>query len=278
MSSAARPPTRTELHRRLDIDVGELRPHPGGYEADAFTDGTWFVKVWHKRDRDVDLTLLDRLAAAGLPVPVAVGAGVTDDGRRYAVFPFVAGRHAASDDVEEVARGLRRVHDVAVDGLALAAPPLSDEPLVMLRPRLDHPWVRERADELRAWLERFEYVLAAASETEVPMVLSHDDFGGMNVLLDDDGRIVAMLDWDWARLGPREHDLWLVTDESRPERFLDAYGRDVELDATHLEFGLLRRALGDLAARVVDEVDRPGVTTWGFDRLGRVDATLAHFR
>jgi hypothetical protein len=38
--------------------------------------------------------------------------------------------------------------------------------------------------------------------------------------------------------------------------------------AATLEYGRLRRALGDLTARVVAEVDRPGVTMWSFDRLG----------
>jgi aminoglycoside phosphotransferase (APT) family kinase protein len=276
MPRTPRAPTRTELHTQLGIDVGPLRPHPGGYEADAFTDGTWFVKVW-RDGREVDVSLLDRLAGAGLPVPTAVGTALTDDGRRCAVFPFVEGRHATADDADEVARGLRCVHEVQVDELALPAPLLCDEPLVDLRSRLDHPWVRERADELETWLDRFERVLEHARATVVPHVLSHDDFGGSNVLLDGDGRIVAMLDWDWARLGPREHDLWLVIEEAQPERFLDAYGRDVAFDRTHLEFGLLRRALGDLAARVVDGVDRPGVTTWGFDRLARLDATLELF-
>ena len=112
----------------------------------------------------------------------------------------------------------------------------------------------------------------------MPSVLSHDDLDRENVLIGDDGKVVAALDWDWARLGPREHDLWTVIDHEQPRRFLEAYRvDDVDLDPTHLEFGLLRRALGDLAARVVGEVDRPGVITWGFDRLARVDDTLALF-
>ena len=59
--------------------------------------------------------------------------------------------------------------------------------------------------------------------------------------------------------------------------FLDEYGAH-DLDADHLEFALLARGLRDLSARVVNEVDRPGVDTWGFDRITRVDSNLETFR
>ncbi len=253
-----------------------------GFESECWiVDERWFIKIWHDHDHPVDLPLLSALADVGLPVPRPLRSEIvrTDDGRPYAVFPYIHGRHATDDDCVEVAHLLRRVHDLRTEGLPLSAPPLSDEPLVDLRPRLAHPWVAGRADELGAWLDRYEEVLARAGATTVPLVLSHDDLNGANVLIGDRGRVVAALDWDWARLGPREHDLWTVTDHTRPRRFLDAYGiDDVDLDLAHLEFGLLRRALGDLAARVVEEVDRPGVTTWGFDRLARVDETLALFQ
>lgn len=66
----------------------------------------------------------------------------------------------------------------------------------------------------------------------------------------------------------------MVIDESHPSAFLDAYGiAELDVDVAHLEHGLLRRALGDLAARV----DHGGVTTWGFDRLARIDDTLSLF-
>lgn len=173
---------------------------------------------------------------------------------------------------------LRRVHDVPVERLGLRSAPVTDQPLVDLVGRLDHPWIVDRAAELKAWLDRFATVLSRARAIDVPLVLSHDDFGGQNLLLDDAGRTVAILDWDWARLGAREHDLWLVVDEAHPREFLDAYGApDLDLNATHLEYGLLRRALGDLAARVGEQVDRPGVDSWGFDRLARADRVLAMF-
>ncbi len=280
MGSARTPPER-ELRRDFGLDSERFVRWPGGFESECWiADGCWFIKVWNDRDRAVDLGVLDALADAALPVPRPLRADLTrtDDGRPYAVFPYVHGRHATDDDCGEVARLLRRVHDLPTDRLALPVLVPSAEPLDLLRPRLAHPWIADRADELVAWLDRFELVLDRAGATTVPHVLSHDDLDGANVLIGDDGTVVAALDWDWARLGPREHDLWTVIDHAHPRRFLDAYRiADVDLDPTHLELGLLRRALGDLAARVVADVDRPGVDTWGFERLARVDDTLALF-
>ncbi|HET6166786.1 MAG TPA: hypothetical protein VFE07_08160, partial [Marmoricola sp.] len=59
--------------------------------------------------------------------------------------------------------------------------------------------------------------------------------------------------------------------------FLAAYGAR-DLDATQLEYALLARALADLTGRVLEEVDRPGVDTWGFDRITRLDDDLTMFR
>ena len=59
-----------------------------------------------------------------------------------------------------------------------------------------------------------------------------------------------------------------------PADFLRAYGA-VDLNPTHLEYALLRRAVDDLAARIAEEVDRPGIDTWGFDRWRRLDHNVA---
>jgi hypothetical protein len=54
------------------VEVGELRLHPGGFEADGFTDGRWFVKLWRQQpDSDAALALTAELAARGIPVPAA---------------------------------------------------------------------------------------------------------------------------------------------------------------------------------------------------------------
>jgi hypothetical protein len=274
-------PPVVELRRDFGIEADMFAACPFGFESECWiADDRWFVKVWLDEGHPVDLALLEQLADHELPVPRPLPPGLarTDDGRRYAVFPYVRGRHATGEDWAEVARMLRRVHDLPTERLGLPTPSLTKAPLHQLRPRLDHPWIAERRDELAMWIDRFEAVTRRAESTTVPAVLSHDDFGGNNILIGDAGHVAAVVDWDWARLGPREHDLWLVIDESHPTEFLHAYGAaDLPLDVTHLEYGLLRRALGDLAARVVGEVDRPGVGTWGFDRLARIDNTLRLF-
>jgi hypothetical protein len=267
-----KPPSAEEIRAAFGVDVGELRRHGEGWESVGWTDGTWFVKVWHAAP-PANLHVLEQL---DLPVPAPLRA---IDGALSApsavgtigLFPFVPGRVATRDDWPVVARWLRRVHDHPL--VDLPAVVIEEPAIANLRERLDHPWIRDRRAEVEAHIERLETVIERARAIEVAPVLCHTDFGGSNLLLDDDGEVAAILDWDWAVLGPREHDVWIAFDEADSVAFLRTYGAE-GLDLTHLEYALLRRAVQDLTARVVEETDREGVETWGFDRLRRVDADL----
>jgi Ser/Thr protein kinase RdoA (MazF antagonist) len=200
------------------------------------------VKVWD----DGLPASLPVLAELDLPVAVPRATAVIA-GWGVAVFPFVHGREA---DAPAPARTMRRM--------------------------LDHPWIRDRRSEVEAHLERLEGAIERARATPRPDVICHTDFGGHNALVHErTGDVVAILDWDYARLAPREHDLWAAFEDPDPDAYLDAYGRDVELDATHLEYALLARAVRDATARVAAERDRAGVDTWGFDRWRRLDRNLA---
>lgn len=46
--------------------------HPFGFTSECFTDGVQFLKVWRHGPPPNDVTLLDHLAAAGLPVPTSI--------------------------------------------------------------------------------------------------------------------------------------------------------------------------------------------------------------
>ena len=122
-------------------------------------------------------------------------------------------------------------------------------------------------------IDRLEVVVERATGVARPGVLCHTDLIGDNLLIGDDGRVVAMLDWDHAAIAPREHDVWVATEGPMAAEFLGAYGV-VDLDPTHLEYALLGRAVGDLAARIGEQVDRPGIDTWGFDRWHRLEHNL----
>src|SRR4051794_19651583 len=114
----ATPPTRTEVGEAFGIDVGELWSHDGGFEADAFSDGRWFVKQWrHEMPDDRALALTHELAARGLPVPGALPASdgrytAEHDGKRYAIFPLVQGRNATWDDQPAIAAVMRDLHAI----------------------------------------------------------------------------------------------------------------------------------------------------------------------
>jgi hypothetical protein len=260
------------LRRNYDIDARSIEPIAGGWEADCFVvDDTWFVKAW-RREPPTNLALLDQLAQRGLPV---VPPRPTTDGRwstpMCAVFPFVRG-HRAPDEPVLIAGLLRRVH--AIRDVDLPHTTTDEWCIGYLREHLDHPWIADRRDELAAAVDRLEAVTERArTGPPSPHVLVHNDLYGDNVLVDDDGEVLAILDWDHACLAPREHDLWMLTDHERPGDLLTAYGAS-DLDAIHLEFALVARALRDLAVRVHEESDRPGVDEWGFRRLARVDTVL----
>jgi Ser/Thr protein kinase RdoA (MazF antagonist) len=277
MWSVVPPLAAARVRDAFGVEVGELRPHPGGFEADAFTDGRWFVKLWRRQpDSDAALALTAELAARGMPVPAAqrtLDGSYTSAhlGRRYALFPFVDGRQATWDDADAIARAMRAVHEIA--GLV---PPRSDMDewcIEVLRDRRDHPWIVDRRDEVMAGVDRLEAVIERARAIDVPHVVCHHDLFPHNVLVDRDGRVVALLDWGHTMLAPREHDLFAGLCGPDPMRFLRAY-RAQRLDLTHLEYARLARSLRDLAVRIDNEVDLDGINTWGFDGLRRVDADL----
>lgn len=276
----SQPPTAAQIRSAFGVQVGELEPHPSGFEADAFTDGRWFVKLWrYQPDSDSALALTADLADRGFPVPAAqptsTGSYTADhEGRRYALFPFIAGRPATTaKDTDAIARAMRGLHDIVDLDIDLAPADLDEWCIEALRDRRDHPWISDRRDELLAAVDRLEAVIDEARAIEVPHVVCHHDLFPHNVLVDDGGQIVALLDWGHTKLAPREHDLFAALCQDETLRFLRAYGAQ-GLDLTHLEYARLARSLRDLAVRVVNELDLDGINTWGFEGLRRVDADL----
>ena len=277
VSSVVPPPAADQVRDAFGVEVGELRAHPGGFEADAFTDGRWFVKLWrHQPDSDAALALTAQLAARGIPVPAArrtLDGSYTaaHRGRHYALFPFAEGRQATWADADAIAQAMRAVHEIA--DLVLPRAEIHEWCIEALRDRRDHPWIGDRRDEVMANVDRLEAVIEKVRGIDVAHVVCHHDLFPHNVLLDGDGHVAALLDWGQTMLAPREHDVFTGLCGPDPVRFLSAYGAQ-RLDFTHLEYARLARSLNDIAVRIDAEVDLDGINTWGFATLRRVDADL----
>ena len=268
-----------DLERDYGLTVDQLVPHDGGFATEGWVaNRRWFVKRWKDGAQPLGLTQLAELHALGLPVvePLRTVRGelsALSGSQAYAVFPYVEGRTATWDDWQVVADALRRVHEAP---LHVSLPPadVSEPHIRNLSQYLRHPWIADRADVVSTAIARLDDVRSRLEP--VREVVCHTDFHGLNVLIGSRGEVAAILDWENAVIGPREYDLWVAADGEPLVEFLDAYGAD-DLDADHLEFALLARGLRDLAARVMNDVDRPGVDTWGFDRINAVDRNLEIF-
>lgn len=262
------------------LETNVFRRHAGGFESDCLVaDGRWFVKIWRGSEAPVRLGLLGELHAVGLPVPVPIPTKAGElhawwGGRPYAVFDFVEGGTAQDDDWRLTAQALKRVHEL--DGVDLPRGSMDEPDIWRLRERLDHPWIKDRRREVAANIVRLEETIERAKAKAVPHVVCHRDFGGFNLLIRN-GQVAAILDWEQAVLAPREHDLWMAAEGDHGDLFLVEYGTR-DLDRDHLEYALLARALRDMAARVLTETDRPGVETWGFQRIAKLERDLEMFR
>lgn len=173
--------------------------------------------------------LLDALAGAGLPfavpqpIPTAEGRTYveTTDGSTAALFRYLPGRTADGGSLAELERAGEAL---ALLGLALAELPAALAPIDWRMHPLDriHPAVTDLddlADELaRAmpetdgveWLRRHAGPTArqyAELCRTLPARIVHGDFATSNLVVDDDGRPTAILDFEIAGLDVAVNDV-----------------------------------------------------------------------
>jgi spectinomycin phosphotransferase len=101
--------------------------------------------------------------------------------------------------------------------------------------------------ELEWVVERAKLLQHAVVAQPRDFVVCHTDAHGGNVMRDGTGEL-WIIDWETARLAPREHDLWMLHDRL-PEilpAYTEALGRDVKLNLDVLEFYFHRRVLEDI--------------------------------
>jgi kanamycin kinase/aminoglycoside 3'-phosphotransferase-2 len=268
---AALPP---DLRARLDacrwtqVSIGRSGAGVWRLDGPEDSDGpTAFVKVARPAGVGAGAAVLldevDRLRwfAGRLPVPEVVDVVTDDQGLVVVVTRALPGLPATSDehrgDVEALIRalavGLRRVHDLPLDGCPF--PSSADHHLAIARERvatgrvdpthLDAPFRRYTPERL---LELVEASRGSAEADPDDLVVVHGDFCLPNVLLDE-GAVSGYLDLGRAGVGDRYLDLADVAGSLArnlsPEAlgpFFDAYGLDLP-DLLRIDFYVL---LGEL--------------------------------
>ena len=259
--------------------------------ATDHTAGRWFVTVDDLRSARWTATAYDQVRRAfgtafalrqeaGLefvlaPTPDDTGAVVRrlDPHHSVAVFPFLDATSAEFGDFPSVADrravlGLvGRLH--AATGRIPADLPRREDFDLPGRPRLlaamaqtDEPWragpfgeptrelLRSSTAEVHDLLRRYDALSARVATTAGTWVVTHGEPHAANVLTDRHGRRL-LIDWDTVAVGPRERDLWMLTDDEA--RDFDAYtatAGDVPLSATALALFRIRWALEEICEYV----------------------------
>lgn len=118
---------------------------------------------------------------------------------------------------------------------------------------------REHEASIGAILERTAALAKAARRTDHPMVLCHGDVHTNNVLLGDDRRLYV-IDWDDAKLAPKERDLMFVlaeAGEAQRGSFFTGYG-EAAIDPLLLAFYQHEWCVEDMGAFAEEILDLEG--------------------
>lgn len=126
---------------------------------------------------------------------------------------------------------------------------------------IDEPWVsgpfgeparallRSDRSRLIEALARYEELVEQVRAEAAPWVITHGEPRAANILRDFNGEL-HLIDWDTARLAPRERDLlFVIDDETATQPYVDAAGV-VPVSAAALRLFRMRWDLGEVAIYV----------------------------
>lgn len=258
--------------------------------------GRWFVTVDDLRNARWTATPYDQVRRAfetaralhrdaGLefvlaPTPDDTGAVVRHLGAHHsmAVFRFLDATNAEFGEFPSVADrravlGLvGRLH-AATDRIPADLPRREDfdlpgrRHLLAAMAQTDEPWhagpfgeptrelLRSSAAEVHKLLRRYDDLAAAVVGSAGSWVITHGEPHAANVLTDRRGARL-LIDWDTVAVGPRERDLWMLTDDTAadwdaPDRAAyAATAGDVPLSTTALALYRTRWALEEICEYV----------------------------
>jgi homoserine kinase type II len=200
-----RPLEGGEENENLLVEEGERRLVLRQYRWRSETDVAW------------ELAVVRHLAERGFPTPPVIGDQGWMAGRPAALFLFVEGRHPESGSLaaaEIVVQALAELHELT-SALELPAGRSGDDMWRMERFRREvvdegahraHPEISDFVRQIDAFQEFF-IARTARLWPDLPLAVVHHDAHTGNVLFDEAGRLVSLLDFDMAHVGPRVSEL-----------------------------------------------------------------------
>jgi aminoglycoside phosphotransferase (APT) family kinase protein len=262
-------------------------------------------------------TIISAVAPAGVPVPTPLGLcrDIEVNGAPFYVMEFVEGHilrdEAASAQVSEAVRAhacdslidtLAQLHEVDVDAVGLGEFARKEGYIARQLKRWHGQFTQSTLDGQPgpAVIDRTHELLAAKIPEQQGATIVHGDYRLDNTVLDDEGNVVAILDWEICTLGDPLADLgllltyWAEPDDEMAalgvaptalpgfatraqlvDRYAAASGRDVSQVAYYQAFGIWKLAciLQGVYVRYAGGAaagDRSGVEQFasGVERLG----------
>lgn len=246
----------SELSAALGCSLPKLQPVEGGLDSVArnYGSGDYFIKV--RPDVPGGVSLTSELAIPGVLAPLHIVK--LSDGRKAIIYPFIEAKNGFEQPLllqhwEQVGLLLRQVHEFAGPTSALSretfvvpdTDTLETSPLAHLIEfhRSQVNWLIEETQKLGNRLAKRPWRL----------VPCHADLHVGNILTS--GKQVWLVDWDTARLAPRECDLVFFLGSGilglhGPEEeaaFLEGYGR-VDYSTDLISYFQLARVLEDVVS------------------------------
>ena len=217
------------------------------------------------------------LAARGMPIarpPIPTATGTVlhalDERWVLSVWPHLDGRatldgtYARRDDAEAVLALVDALHRVPSD-IVRDRPARGETFAVPGTPRLlelvDRPWpgplvgphaaaaeavLHRHADDIHALATRYDELVRRAPSSD-QWVLTHGEPHAANVVFTDGGPV--LIDWDTAKVAPRERDLWMIAADG----FAVGAADDSMLELYRAQWDL--GELFDYARRFADPLD-----------------------
>lgn len=238
--------TNPELKNETTARISQL---PGGFSKQTFMlDAASGRKLVIRRDLPRGPTpasaadefpILNALAAAGLPVPRALGA---EKDPRFLGYPFIIVERVEGQSATQVAgqspelgrrvciqlaQVLGRLHSLDPSAVGLA-PSRNPVACVSDYVRSWHElWHRRSTDHSEMVEAGFAWLQAHIPQNVQRLALIHGDARPDNMLATADGRVTALLDWEFIHVGDPVEDLLyacqFIGSFIDTQAFLDAY-------------------------------------------------------